>query len=114
MQPAKKSYACLKIGMVLLLVGILLPAALGSARQSTKKMPRHYPAVFSGQGCIDQIAAQAVVIDDHLYKLCSQVTFNTPKMKNASRSWFRSGRQVGFVTNSKNEIVSLWYIRKCR
>jgi len=114
MYPAKKTHACLKIGLVLLLAGILLPAALGSARQDTTTMPHYYPSAFSGLGCIDRLGPQEVVIDDRLYKLCPEVSFNTPKMKNASRCWFHSGSLVGFVANSNNEIVSLWYIRKCR
>lgn len=114
MRSAKKNDVLLKIGLVLLLIGILLPAALGSARQSAKKMPAYYPAAFSGQGCIHQIVVQKVVINDQLYKLSADVTFNTLKKKNASRSWFRPGRLVGFVKNSKNEIESLWYIQKCR
>lgn len=114
MQSAKTSDVLLKIGLVLLLIGILLPTALGFARQSAKKLPANYPETFSGQGCIDQIVAQKVVIDDRLYKLSGDVTFNTPEKKNASRSWFRPGRFVGFVKNSQNEIESLWYIQKCR
>jgi predicted PurR-regulated permease PerM len=114
MRSAKTSYVLLKIGLVLLLIVILLPTVLGSARQSAKKLPAHYPETFSGQGCIDQIAAQAVVINDRLYKLSADVTFNTLKMQAASRSWFRPGRLVGFVINSENEIESLWYIQRCR
>lgn len=114
MRSAKTSDGFLKIGLVLLLIGILLPAVSALAQQNAKKMPAYYPAVFSGQGCINQIVAKKVVIDDRLYKLSTDVSFNTPKMQNASRSWFRPGRLVGFVINSENEIESLWYIQRCR
>ena len=103
-----------RIGLVLLLVGIGVPAAVCLAQENSTTLPEFYPESFSGQGCIDRITARLVVIDDSSWQFSSAATFHTPKMPQAYWSRFRRGYRVGFIKNSENQIESLWYIQKCR
>lgn len=99
-----------------LALGLLLMASfatVGYSRELGSKeiaLPKHYPKYFTGIGCIDRISRNEIVIDDSLYRLAPHVTYHIPTRKNASSAWFRAKESVGFVTNSKREIISLWLI----
>ncbi len=105
----------LRIGLGLAL-GVLLMASFAAVGYPKERgrgeiaLPTHYPQQFTGIGRIDRITRNEIVIDDSLYKFVSNVTYHIPTRSNASSAWFRSGELVGFVTNAKREIVSLWLI----
>ena len=104
-------------GMLLLLAAILLPAGSCLAQESHSEgwiLPRHYPAHFSGHGCINRIEGDEVVIDDQFFRFAPDATFHTPKSRYSSRDRFRKGVRVGFIRTDNKKIESLWYIDKCR
>lgn len=71
---------------------------------------RDYPLRFSGRGGIDRVGDQELVIDDTLNKLSAGVMCNTPLVKNAPYSTLNEDDIVGFITNAKGEITSLWVL----
>jgi hypothetical protein len=103
-----------KIGFVLILVALLLLPAVCVAQQRSGASIGYYPEGLSGQGCIDSITAEGVVIDDSAFEFSADVTFHQSKGQNASRSVFRQGTWVGYMTNSQKQIESLWYFRSCQ
>lgn len=114
MSLSKKSYDLQKLGFVLFLIGLLLLPAVCVAQQRLAGSTGNYPEGLSGVGCIDSITAKNVVIDDAAFKLAADVTFYKLKGQEASRSLFRPGIRVGFMTNSQKQIESLWYLRSCK
>jgi hypothetical protein len=112
----KKNFMC-RLGLLLLLAAILLTAGSCLAQESRSEgwiLPKHYPTQFSGHGCINRIEGDEVVIDDQLFRFAPDATFHTPKSQYASRSPFRKGVRVGFISSDNKKIESLWYIDKCR
>ena len=102
------------VGLALFLAGTVVPVEVGYARPSPKTeeaFPDYYPDGFNGQGPIDRIAADEVVINDTLFKLSPDVEYHTRTTQNASSAWFSAGKFVGYITNSNLEIVSLWLIQ---
>jgi hypothetical protein len=73
--------------------------------------PRHYPGKFDGVGYLHRLAGDQVVINDQSKKLASYATFNTPESPHTSRSELHAGSFVGYLTNSKGEVISLWLIK---
>jgi hypothetical protein len=114
MRDVSIKHAVFATGLILVLAVLALEADICSAQEKQLRLPAYYPETFSGQGCIDRITADKVVIDDRLFKFSSDVTFHTPEMENVSRSRLRPGSRVGFVKNSDNKVVSLWYLQSCK
>jgi hypothetical protein len=101
------------VGLALFLASMALPAGVVHAFQGFKEgsvIPEHYPNKFDQIGRVDRIARDEVVINDCLFKLSPAIRYHTPSIENASRAWFKEGKFVGYITNSKREIVSLWLI----
>ena len=109
----KKNVGLGKMGFVIILAGLLLLPAVCVAQQGSAGSAGYYPEGLSGQGCIDSITAKSVVIDDSAFEFSADVTFHKLKVPNASRSVFRPGTWVGYMTNSQKQIESLWYFRSC-
>ena len=107
-------YVFICMGLALLLVNIVLPASVGYSAQKSfegdRVLPEYYPARFDGGGPIDRITEDEAVIGDMLWKLSPDVRYHTPSIENASSAWFKEGKFVGYITNSRREIVSLWLI----
>ncbi|MGD8990553.1 MAG: hypothetical protein PVI00_03775 [Desulfobacterales bacterium] len=103
-----------KMGIVFIMAGLLLLPAVCFAQQRSEAPIGYYPEGLSGQGCIDSITAKGVVIDDSAFEFSVDVTFHQSKGQNASRSLFRPGARVGYMTNSQKQIESLWYFRSCK
>jgi hypothetical protein len=98
---------------VLFLVSMVLPAGVVQALQGFEDgsaIPEHYPNKFEQIGRVDRIELDEVVINDCLFKFSPDVEYHTPSVENASSAWFKVGQFVGYITNSKREIVSLWLI----
>jgi hypothetical protein len=93
----------------LLLGGIGFPA---DDEKESKELPRHYPLEFTGTGRIDRMAQDEIVIDDRLYGLSPHTTYNIPTHNNVSRSNFRVGQFVGYITEGNRQIISLWLIEQ--
>ncbi len=111
-----KNFMC-RLSLLLLLAAILLPAGSCLAQESRSEgwiLPKHYPAHFSGHGCINRIEGDEVVIDDQFFRFAPDATYHTPKSQYSSRSPFRKGVRVGFISTANKKIESLWYIDKCR
>jgi len=99
--------------VVLLLVSMVLPAGVVQALQGFEDgsaIPEHYPNKFIQIGRVDRIELDEVVINDCLFKFSPDVEYHTPSVENASSAWFKEGQLVGYITNSRREIVSLWLI----
>ena len=101
-------------GMLVLCLAVLIcvVATSGSAQKGGVLLPDYYPKKFDGFGRIDQIGDDLIIIDERLLKLAEDTTFHTPQDEFASERDFRPKMFVGFITNSKNEIISIWYIKK--
>ncbi len=96
---------------------LICPALLGHIGYAQDKvkgewiLPSHYPDGFDGWGKVDRIAPGEIVIDDVLFNLNSNASYYTPSNTSGiPLSWMKSGKIVGFIKNSSNEIVSLWLI----
>ena len=103
------------IALALILVGICMPANVSAGDRKIKGewiLPKHYPAGFDGYGNINRIATDEVVIDDSLMRLSPSVNYATPENVVALMGDFAEGDLVGYLTNSKKEVVSLWMIKK--
>jgi hypothetical protein len=103
------------IALALIVAGICIPASASAAEIKFKGewiLPEHYPAGFDGYGYINRIAAEEVVIDDSLSRLSPAVTYTTLISVMAVSDDFMDGDLVGYLTNSEQEIISLWLIKK--
>jgi len=115
MRHAKIKHIPFMIISVLLIVCVVLPLSICYAQKFAKgewAFPEYYPKKFDGEGYIDRIAKDEIVIDDCGYRFSRFVRYATPTRKNAVRSRFRAGDFVGYITNSKHEIESLWLLKK--
>lgn len=74
--------------------------------------PDYYPEKFSGIGRILSINEKTIVIDDQLYYLSPQISYHTLNQEYTFGSEIKPGMLVGYVTESVNVIVSLYYIQK--
>jgi hypothetical protein len=105
------------IALALIVAGICIPASAGAGAGEQKVkgewiLPEHYPAGFDGYGYINRIAAEEVVIDDSLLRLSPAVIYTTLISVMAGSDDFTDGDLVGYLTNSEQEIISLWLIKK--
>jgi len=106
-----------RLDIFLLLAAVLLTVGYCFAQNSHSEgwiLPAHYPAHFSGYGCLNRIEGDEVVIDDQFYRLAPNATFQTPRSQNSTTSLFRKGARVGIIITNNKEIESLWYIDKCK
>ncbi len=105
------------IALTLVVAGICIPAGAGAGERKVKGewiLPEHYPAGFDGYGYINRIAAEEVVIDESLIRLSPAVTYTTLISVLAASGDFADGDLVAYLTNSEQEIISLWLIEKGR
>ena len=86
--------------------------SIASARPPGVVFPDYYPDDFSGVGRIVRIDEKKVVINDELYYLSPRVSYHTLKQEYAFKTDIRPGMLVGYVKESGNVIVSLWFIEK--
>jgi hypothetical protein len=101
------------IGVAFLSLGLLLPVPATYAEgqgEKARALPEHYPDRFDGTGRIDRLTVDQIVIDDTLYRLSPYAEFATPTRKQVLRSSLHVGNRVGYLTNEKHEIISLWLI----
>jgi len=109
----KKSTLLICIGLALVFVYLGHPLTATCAEQQGETgwaVPEHYPDRFGGTGRIGRIAVDEIVINDSLYRLSPNAEFATPAKQHALRAWFSVGNRVGYITNAKHEIISLWLI----
>ena len=109
------THALLVMVAVLLIVGVSLPAAVCHAKKAAKgewAFPSYYPPKFDGEGRIDSIGKDGIVIDDRSFGFSPFVTFSTPTRERASRSQFRPGDLVGYIANQKKQIEALYLLSK--
>lgn len=105
------------IALAFILVGLCMPANVSAGDRKIKGewiLPEHYPEGFDGYGHVNRIDTEEVVIDDALMRLLPSVNYTTPENTVAYMADFAEGDLVGYLTNSKKEIVSLWLIKKAR
>jgi hypothetical protein len=103
----------LLVGPMLLMAAPGLPVSAAAAEMHGEggfALPEYYPDRFDGTGRINRIAMDEVVIDDSLYRLSPYAEYATPTDRHALRAWFQVGNRVGYMTNEKHEIISLWLI----
>jgi hypothetical protein len=108
-------HALLVIVAVSLIVGVSVPASVCDAKKQAKgewAFPEYYPKKFDGEGHIDRIDRDKIVIDDCSYRFSSFVTLSTPTRERASKSQFRPGDLVGYITNKNKEIEALDLLKK--
>jgi len=111
----KTRHIILCIGLAVFFLGTAIPAGVSHAQTRVKGewvLPKYYPDGFDGWGRIDSIESNKLVIDDTGLKLSPSVTYRTPTKKYATSAYFSPGDLVGFLLDSKGEIISLWLIKK--
>jgi hypothetical protein len=113
---ALKCKRCLLVGIGLVLSLAVLVAYSGTIYGEQflgerTHFPAYYPEKFDGIGCIDRIARDEIVISDSLFRLSPWATYATSTRKTVPRTWLDVGNLVGFITNEKNEIISLWLLK---
>jgi hypothetical protein len=106
---------CVLLGIGLVLGFIVLASYSGTTYGEgflgeRADFPSYYPEKFDGIGRVDRIARDEIVISDSLYDLSPHATYATPTRKTVPRTRLDVGSMVGFVTNEKKQIVSLWLI----
>lgn len=69
---------------------------------------------FDGVGRIDRVKDDQIVINDSLHRLSRHVKYYRQGRKKVGKSFFRPGARVGYVTNGKGEIISLYLIHPYR
>ena len=101
------------IALFLIVAGICVPAGAGEQKiMGEWILPEHYPKGFDGYGYINRLAADEAVIDEALFRLSPRITYTTLISIVAVSEDFVEGDLVGYITNSEQEIVSLWLIEK--
>jgi len=111
----RTGHIILCIGLAVFLLSTAIPTGVGHAGRRVKGewvLPKYYPDGFDGWGRIDTITANTVVIGDTVLRLSPQVEYRTPTKKYATSAYFKPGNLVGFITNSRNEVISLWLIKE--
>ncbi len=110
-----KGFHIMGLGVVLalamLICGIPADGEAASAEEILNQeiiYPDYYPERFDGRGRIDRIEKDEITIDDSFYKLSKHTKCGTLKKRRIKKSQLLEGDIVGFVTNDKGEIVSLW------
>ena len=109
----KKSTPLMCIGLALIFVyfGQPLTAICAEPQGETGwAVPEYYPDRFDGSGRINRIAVDEVVIDDSLYRFSPYAEYATPTDRDALQASFNVGNRVGYLTNEKGEITSLWLL----
>jgi hypothetical protein len=102
-------------GLALMVFVFCSPASVWGAERNFKGewiLPEYYPKGFDGYGYINRIVAEEVVIDDELLRISPSVLYATPISAMATNGDFSEGDLVGYLTDSKQAIVSLWLIKK--
>ena len=115
MRHARITHALLVMVAVFLIGGLGLPGAVCHAKKAAKgewAFPEYYPKKFDGEGHIDSIGKDGIVIDDRSFGFSAFVTFSTPTRKHASRSQFKPGDLVGYIANQKKQIEALYLLSK--
>lgn len=117
MKRGKFIYHSLCSFFVLLIVCVILPPGSCYAGRELKGewvLPENYPGNgFDGWGCIDTITNDELVIGDTSLKFAKRVEYYLPEADYKPERYFKKGILAGFLKNNQDEIVSLWYIKKC-
>ena len=111
--PWKGVFGAVLVGAMTLLV----PAQNSSARHGhglEGVVDGRHPNDFEGLGSIDYISEDRIVINDTQHRLSPNVKYYRKGRKRANRSLFQVGARVGYTTDSKGQIRSLWLIRPSR
>ena len=106
-------YIVIGLTVLLFFAGVDFTSSVSYAQGPDERewvFPAYYPDGFDGTGYILRIASDEVVIDDSLYKFAPFVKYGTPTTEFASKGSFKVGTRVGFITNSNQEIISMWLI----
>ena len=108
---------CFKQAFKMLLIAFIVTGLLGGVgygqrfMPESNQLPAHYPDTYSGNGVVDRLDTDLVVIDDSSYIIFPYTSFHTPTMKNAPRTWFKKGQHVGFVEGNPGEILELYLFK---
>ena len=103
----------MKLVMIAITIVITLTASQPAwCEEKEKPIYPGYPLSFDGQGSMDGLYKERIVINDGTLHLASGATFNLPDALNSGPSGFRIGDQVAFLLNSKGEIESIWLIKR--
>ena len=104
---------CLSLA-VIFTAGVI-PTGVGQAERRVKGewvLPKNYPNGFHGYGYLDRMAADEIIINDSVLKLAPSATYATPGSEIATSADFKLGDLVGYLKNARNEVESLWLIRR--
>jgi hypothetical protein len=104
------------IGLALCLISMAAASTPGYAQSQMKVkpeivLPETYPDGFDGWGYLNRISTGEAVIDDSLYRLAPNAEYHTPQDRLATMYSFKPGDMVGYMTNQRGQIVSLWLLK---
>ncbi len=115
MQPRAILPKMIKVILVVLTIGLISPAGAVMAGQNDVPLPAHYPEEFTAVGCIEKIGSDGILMADKDIRFAHKAKFYIRENPNpVSLRNFRAGRKVGLVINSQQQIVSMWYLSRCR
>jgi len=69
------------------------------------------PNDFENRGQIDRMDGDVIVINDLQKRLASNVKYYRPGRVRIPKAAFEEGSKVGYITNRKGEITSLWLLK---
>ena len=113
MNSVKKMYVMAVLIFILIFALINICSGKSNVVKKYQKegvYPKHYPDKFDGIGRIDRLSRNEIVIDDSLLRLSPHVIYSTKVKRHASRAWLKVGSFIGYKTDSKHEIISIWLI----
>jgi hypothetical protein len=115
MRYGKISHALAVMAALFLMVGLNLPGSVCHAKNAAKgewAFPDHYPNKFDGQGYINRIGREGIVIDDCSFSFSAYRILSTPTRKHASQAHFRPGDPVGYLVNERKQIEGLYLLKQ--
>ncbi len=99
----------INISVTMLFLCIITPSLL-FAEEGSSLYPG-YPQLFDVRGKIDRLAEDKIVINDSMYDLAPDCSFNLPGNK-TGRASFEVGTKVGLLIEGKQNVRSVWFIEK--
>jgi hypothetical protein len=75
---------------------------------SHAEVPSHYPSEFQWSGVVEEITDTSITINDRVFPISSEVTFNRLKTYNSTIKDIKIGVILGCRVSNTNTLISVW------